>query len=266
MKNLFFACFLLVFGHCVGQTSGRIEIQGEIMVPPGFEAEGITIYNENANRGAVSGEKGAFNLPVKEGDSLRFSAVHFQQLLVVVSRKIVESGNLVVEISEEINELPEIVIRPHNLSGVITEDLKKIEVEEIQSSQFVYKNVKDLHFAPDSQTVPKNAALGETGAMAPASLDILAILGLVRHLFPKKTKKEEVKISYDFLDRELRRRYPDEFFKSTLELKSEEINDFIFFAEENGLNAQLMQKEKEMDLLQFLIEQSKVYNQRKLGE
>ncbi len=266
MKNLLLACFLFVFGHCLGQTSGRIEIQGEIIVPPGFEAEGITIYNENANRGAVSGEKGEFNLPVKEGDSLLFSAVHFRQLLVVVSREIMKSENLVVEISEGINELPEIVIRPHNLTGVITEDLKKIEVVEIQSSQFVFKNVKDLHFAPDSQTVPKNAALGETGAMAPTPVDILAILGLVRHLFPKKAKKEEVKVSYDFLDRELRRRYPDEFFESNLALKPQEINDFILFAEENGLNAQLMQKEKEMDLLQFLIEQRETYKQRQSAE
>lgn len=265
MKNLFLSCVLLLTGICVAQTSGRIDVQGEIVVPPGFEAEGITIYNQNANRGAVSGEGGAFQLPVKEGDSLLFSAIQFQQLLVVVDREVAQSGKLVVQISEGLNELPEIIIRPHNLSGVISEDVKKIDVVEVNSSAINYDAVKNLNFAPDSQTVPANAALGQT--MAPASVDLLPILEFVIGLFPKRSKaKEEEKVNYDFVDRELRRRYPDEFFKTNLSLEPEEINDFILFAEENGLTSTLMQKEKEMDLLQFLIEQSKYYNKLKSAE
>ena len=42
----------------------------------------------------------------------------------------------------------------------------------------------------------------------------------------------------------------------------DQINDFIFFAEENGLNAKYFESGKELDLLQFLAYQSKLYHKK----
>src|SRR6056297_2585871 len=98
MKRFFLLLFILSFGISSAQFSERKEIEGNIKVPAGSEAEGITIYNKNSGGGTVSSEKGEFRIPVKAGDSLYFSAVQYGELLVVISEEIVTAGMLNVEI------------------------------------------------------------------------------------------------------------------------------------------------------------------------
>ncbi len=159
MKIVLSWCFLFFTFCCLAQDQNRVEVKGKITVPSGYDAEGVTIFNQTASHGAVSSENGDFLLKMKAGDSLVFSAVQFRELKIMVSQEVIDSGILSVEISEGVNELPEIVIRPHDLSGNIKEDLKNIETAPIDPSALSYKHLKDLNFSPDDLRLPGNAAM-----------------------------------------------------------------------------------------------------------
>lgn len=251
----------MLFTFCgLAQDQSRVEVKGNITVPSGFDAEGITIYNQTSNRGAVSSENGDFLLKMKSGDSLVFSAIQFRELKIRVGQEVIDSRILSVEISEGVNELPEIVIRPHDLSGNIEDDLKNIETAPIDPSAFSYKNLKNTDVVPDDLNSPGNAAMHNNQQLT-NGLNIKNVVGLIgKSLFPKK--KSENNTALVRIDRELRARYSVDFFNVTLGIREEQINDFISFAEENGLQPELLKKDKEMDLLQLLIVQSERFREQ----
>ena len=136
MKKVLLVFFMFFCGMSFAQTERREQIEGNIKVPAGADSEGITIFNKNANRGSVSDAKGDFIIHAREGDSLYFAAVQFREMLVVVNEQMVKDQRLFVEITEGVNELPEVVIRDHDLSGNIAADAKNIEVETLNIPAF----------------------------------------------------------------------------------------------------------------------------------
>ena len=200
------------------------------------------------------------------GDTLTFSAVHFKQLELVVDEEVIQNKALYVEITEGINELPEIVLKDHNLTGNIATDIEKIEVEKIDMAPFYMPNIKDLIVQPDSQTTPGNAAISWENS-PPASVDFIKVANLVTSiLFQNRKSKGKQKKKQDyfvFVDRELRSRYDVEFFLSNFGIESVDINDFISFCESNGLSKQLLKEEKELDLIQFLVVQSQQFRSKR---
>jgi hypothetical protein len=53
--------------------------------------------------------------------------------------------------------------------------------------------------------------------------------------------------------------YDNAFFQKNLRLEIEEIAPFIFYAEEKGLDASFLEKGRELDLIEFLMEQRKSF-------
>ena len=266
MKKLFFSFLILLYGISFGQTNDRIEVEGNIKVPAGAEVEGITIFNKNSSQGTVSSSTGDFSLQVKAGDSLYFSAVQYRELLIVVNADIIEKKVLNVEIAEGLNELPEVVLRSHDLSGLVGNDVKNIKVEKVDLPDFSAAEVNKLFnpVSPDRQSAVANAALGEKSGPSTA-INILAIADKIGQLiFPKKTKPAPILPQYSYgpveMERLLRTRYDNSFFEEVLHISSKEIADFLEFIHEKGLSDEMFKKEKEMDLMQFLMVKSAEFN------
>ena len=51
----------------------------------------------------------------------------------------------------------------------------------------------------------------------------------------------------------------NDFFKETLNLEANQVNDFVFFAADNGLDGQMLSEENDLDIIQFLVEQRQAY-------
>ena len=269
MKKLLLFLFLIVYGSSIAQTFQRVEVRGNIKVPSGSDAEGINIFNKNANRGSVSSENGNFTISVRAGDSLYFSAVQFQDLLVVVDEKVVESGTLNVEIVEGVNELAEVIIRPHNLSGNLEADLENIEVVAIDLSAAgpMIINDYDWEFRPDAQSAVTNSAMGKSGSGVPELGFNVILLAekLIRFLVPKKSDKREQVAQRNLgqiaVERQIRERFDNAFFEEVLKIPSEEIADFLTFAWSNGFYDELLEPKREMDLIEFLVKKSQEFKQ-----
>lgn len=260
MKQFFLFVFMLSFGISSAQFTERKEIEGQIKVPAGSEAEGITIFNKSSGRGTVSSEKGEFIIPVKAEDSLYFSAVQYGELLVVISEETVNSAFLNVEIKEGVNQLPEVIVRPHDLTGNMNADAGNIKVVPIPLPPSAMQiNEYDHEMRPDMQTGVRNAALGGGGLKY--GVNVFAILlKAVDLVFPKKNEpKAEPDLGRIELERRLRASFDNAFFAESLGLPAQQFGDFFDHLYEKGFPPAFLRKGKELDLLQFLMEKSEEF-------
>lgn len=253
MKNILFFIIMSCSIFCNAQVQDRVMIEGKINVPAGDDPEGIAIFNISSNSGTVSTENGEFTIAVGVGDEISFSALQFQDFTVRVDQGIVESGQLTVTISEAITQLPEVVVTPYDLSGNVRVDVNRIEVEDpnLPDDAASEINPADWQFKPDEMTSPEVAAMDN-----PRLRYGLNIANIFRTIYSELT---EEKADQRALDEKIRSLYEDEFFQEYLNIDQENINDFIFFAKDNGLTPQLLQEGNELDLIQFLITQSENY-------
>lgn len=266
MKRLFLISFLFFFAFTSAQeTDSRKMINGKISVPPGDSPEGITIVNLSTGSGTVSSEAGTFSIAVAQGDTLRFSAVQYQEFSVIVDQGVVDSGQLIVNISEAIYELPEVVVSPVDLSGYVEVDVTRIPAEEVDLPDVTAAEIEDTDydFRPDAQTSPANAAMRNSMIYNGTNF-----ADLFRRIFSPKTG-DAVSWTDDVdrrdlpeIDEAIEELYDDEFFIEHLGIKRENIYEFIYFAEDNGLRKELLKEENELDLIKFLMEQSKLYKNR----
>ena len=65
-------------------------------------------------------------------------------------------------------------------------------------------------------------------------------------------------------NKQLRELFQDDFFTETLQVEKDYINDFIYYVDDNGLRDILGKPNNQLALIEFLMEQSKIYNDIKL--
>ena len=253
MKKLFLVVFLLVSSLGVSQTGDRVMVNGKISVPLGDDPEGITILNVTTNRGTVSDDNGEFELPVAVGDQIHFSALQFQEFFIMVDRNVVESGQLNVFVNEAATELPEVVVSSIDLSGNVRVDLNRIPDPQANIPQLTTEDVYNasLEFEPGEVTTPENTAIPDR--FMENGLNFVNIFKAI--VSSRDTGDED----YEPLPGQIRDLYDDEFFREHLDIERTKINDFILYAEDNGLTQELLKDGNELDLIEFLLNQSKKF-------
>ena len=260
MKEFLPIIFLFFTIFSTAQSQERVEITGTVIVPAGYSPGSIHVYNKSTGKGSVSDSGGNFEIEVTEGDSIYFSALQFKEQLVVVDAEVEKRGRLVVEILVGVNELPEVVIRPHDLSGDLVIDAGNIETQELilPTMSAISINDYDWEWRPDNQTGVVNAAMpSSTGMKNGANLNALFGEAISLLLPPKKVKRsapsQRNMIGLIKLEREIRSRYDETFFLDVLKIPLEKISAFIEFIDSKGFSAKLLEKEQELELIELMI-------------
>ncbi len=255
------------------QDIERTQVSGKIHVPPGEDAEGISVYNISSQKGAITDAEGSFEIAVAQNDRLRITALQYQAFTVVVDRAIVELGKMNIFLNPSVTQLDEVVVRPYDLTGNVRADVRKIPVYEVTKNwDLSYKNLEyGYTFEPDAQSAIQGNAAEEAlhGNSLKHGANILAILGGVGQLlFPegKKLTLVEKKKQQVLISNNIQQRFSREFIHDNFDISEENAVDFLFFAQENGLDEKLLKPENEMELMQFLHKKSKEYKARQHGE
>jgi hypothetical protein len=265
-KASFFLLLLLIGLYTSAQTGERILISGTIEVPLGDDPRGISIFNLNSNRFAVTDSIGKFDIAVAFNDSLRVATLKFQEFTVIVDQGIINTKTLNIYVSEVVSRLPEVVVTPYDLSGNINVDLNRLKKVELPTN-LTAANVQNMGFdtetGPDLKSPKYNTALAMSKTRLVNGLDFANIYK--EFLIAKK--KEVVKNPYGKsvnpeIDDYIRKIYEDDFFRENLDIEREYISDFIFYANDNGMSEQMLKGGNELDLIDFLIEQSKKYKKQ----
>jgi len=251
--------------HSFAQEVPRIEVVGKITAPAAEDVEGISIYNISSQKGTVTNELGEFRLFVAELDYIQITALQFKSFKVVVSAADIYEKELRIYLNPSVNQLDPVLISRHNLTGYPELDAKNIKTS-------VYKQELDLSYAAlefgynfenDGQSpISGNAAEDalNLNAVPQASVDVLKLVEL---FFPRKRKSpREITDSRKVTTNALLKRFEHDYFVLVFEIPEQRVNDFVFFAEENGLTSTMLRRENEMELMAYLFEQSEVYKNR----
>lgn len=98
------------------------------------EASNILIINLNSRESTITNTKGEFNIEVKLKDIIKFIAIHYKTKEIVITDTIFNQKTILVDLKEKVINLDEVVILPHNLTGRIDLDIKKIDTKPIITS------------------------------------------------------------------------------------------------------------------------------------
>ncbi|KAA1247143.1 carboxypeptidase-like regulatory domain-containing protein [Aquimarina sp. RZ0] len=260
LSILFVLCSI---GFSIAQITSRVIVDGKINAPIGDDVEGVVIYNRSTDKGTVTDNEGHFHMRIGINDKIEIEAMQYQNFVVLVDKGVINSKKLNVFLNESVNLLDEVIVTPYDLLGNVSVDVKKVAVsiggiDEV--ARLTASRINDANYAdwkPDELSEVKNNAY-----LTNRTVHELNFVNLFKAVFQSKNKKKDKKDIAD-IDVKVRKMYDDQFFKTNLALEMDQINDFIFFAENNGLDKTYLEGGKELELIQFLVSQSKLYKDRR---
>jgi len=234
---------------------------------PFIDESSVNIINSTQQTGTVNTKSGSFQILVRENDELLFSSIQYKNKTILITKQILEKGYLEVLLEEDLNVLDEVNISNVQLTGNMKTDIGLIKIVRDLPVNISFGDIKNMKFDSDindMQKAPLNLALGQRPGLP--GVDVLGILGLILSPILPDPRPAEIKLDLNKYKNnsdiiaQLRSLFDDKFFTETLAVKEDYINDFIYYANDNGLGAILVKKQNKLALIEFLIDQSKVYN------
>ena len=245
------------------QDVQRIEVNGRIIVDSP-DIEGLTVFNASSNKGTITDEEGKFSILVTLNDRLEFSALQFENFVVVITQDIIDSNALTVVLVEEVNKLPEVIILPYGLTGNLTVDAIRAKTfnPNLDALYFGLDNLDKIDFTDDYISGVRNTAMPDNRFYYAA--DAIKIIGLlVKPLFKSKKNRDEATVASD---RDIVEKYSPEYLMDKLNIPKHQMNEFIYFVEDSGMDKTLLEDGKELQFLEYIIKKSKEFQANKNGK
>ncbi|MDB2672339.1 carboxypeptidase-like regulatory domain-containing protein [Flavobacteriaceae bacterium] len=88
--------------------------------------EGIHVINASRGNAEITDVNGEFEISIALGERLLFSGVQFKQRELIITEAIFSLAEVTVYLEEFVNELKEVVVKPHDLSGSLSSDLSAV--------------------------------------------------------------------------------------------------------------------------------------------
>lgn len=274
MKTVVMVFFGLLAGPYLFSQGIERKILRGIVVVDSFDVEDVTVRNISSNVNAKTDADGKFSIRARATDTLFFESPSFASQKYILSHKDFWKEELEIRLHIKITELDELIITPYTLSGNLTEDTKRIQV---YGDGFAVIDAKKIMYYEDDirMGAPVNSAMPNVLAPSGSNFNFLAIgAGLVQLLVKPSLSKNYSKKVYEerrlnaiatksFSDH-MYERFSYNFFVETLKIKKEDLPLFMSFAELSIYDlAPLLNPEKELKLIAYLIDKAKAYNLQK---
>jgi hypothetical protein len=120
-RNRYFLWVVLVVGF-MGYAQNIQDFSGKV-VSDSLDISGIHVVNKNSGATTITNRKGEFSIGVQPTDTIIFSAVHIKLQALVLDSLVVSQPEINVYIEHAVNELQEVVVKPHNLTGNLADDV-----------------------------------------------------------------------------------------------------------------------------------------------
>ncbi len=233
---------ILVFFFCIplvlwSQDQSRRLIIGQVM----YRSSNVVdehVINTTSEEMVITDENGRFKISVALGDELVFMAVNYELEHLLITQEILDTNRIVVEVTEKINLLDEVVVSPENRE-------KFLALKNEEFKQYVYEIDRGTRVENIAQPMHIRGMK-----------DGVNFVKIFKALVKNKSEKERPIIK---LSEVLRAVYNDKFFVDNLYLSVDMIDDFLVFCDNQAPDRSLILKKNEFELLQFLVEQSQSY-------
>ncbi|PWL37493.1 hypothetical protein DKG77_16080 [Flagellimonas aquimarina] len=239
MKNTILLLFSLIFSIASLAQDNRQVLRGKVLYR-GSNVPNENVINSTTETATITNEDGQFVILVKEGDQLVFTAVNYQLEVVTITPEILNNNRLVVEVTEKVTQLDEVIVSPENQKKFL----------EVKNEDF-----KGFEYEIDRTTEVENIAESRS---VRGMRDGINFVNIFKAMF--KSKKEDGSDKTPLKVSEvLRQVYEDEFFVVDLKLPQDKIDAFLIYCDDKVPSQTLLRKENEFQLIDFLVTHSKTY-------
>lgn len=236
MKRLLFLIFL--FALCSLNAQKVVYLEGQLLYR-NTSVVAANVINNTSQFSTITDSNGEFEIAVSLGDELVFSSVQYTIRTLEITPEIFRKKRLVVAVNEKIQELEEIVVTPED-----TEQFMDLKNEEF----------KGYDYKQDKSTKIVNAAIDEPRLTN--GLNFVNIAKLAAQLISGKSAEERKNLTPSKV---LPYLFEDSFFIETLGLKQDQIIGFLEFVDKRLPTQALLNKSKEFELIDYLINESIKY-------
>lgn len=238
---LFFTLLASTF-YSVAQEDSRILLRGKVLYR-NSNVPNQNVINSTAERATITNENGEFAIWVKEKDQLVFTSVNYQIEVVEITPEILTNNRLVIEVTEKVTALDEVVVSPENQK----------EFLELRNEEF-----KEFEYETDQTSEIENIALDPTVRGMQDGLNFVNIFKALYKVVAGSPTAEKTPLRVSDV---LRQVYDDEFFLVDLKLSKEEIDPFLYYCDEKLPAPTLLRKDNEFELIDFLVTQSESFKE-----
>lgn len=239
MKNTILILFFLIFTGISSAQDNRQVLRGKVLYR-GSNVANENVINSTSETATITNDDGQFVILVKEGDQLVFTAVNYQLQVVTITQEILSNNRLVVEVTEKVTELDEVIISPENQKKFL----------EVKNEDF-----KGFEYEIDRTTEVENVAMSRA---VRGMQDGVNFVNIFKALFNSKKKDDGEQLQLK-VSEVLRQVYEDEFFVLDLKLPQDKIDAFLIYCDDKVPSQTLLRKENEFQLIDFLVTHSKTY-------
>ncbi|AZQ42859.1 carboxypeptidase-like regulatory domain-containing protein [Nonlabens ponticola] len=264
---------LVLFATTAIAQVERTQLQGSILTNTQDPLDGITVFNNNTLEGTVTNELGVFYIDVRAGDKLAFQAVQFKPFVLTISEATVKRGTTELTLNEGVNVLDEVIIEDQSMivDVVRVEDLD-LGIDEVSERNIriagidrVENTFSDRVRQPEDYTIRKEAFMQSQPRfnMFNAVGLLLGVLGSALtnndaatadiDLSSKRTQFKEVL---------LKNKYDKDYLVDYLQIKEKHLYEFMVFAQERGLDRDMLESQNELELLKFLDDTATIFKSR----
>jgi hypothetical protein len=235
--------FFLVVGMLVpgaAQEDGRTLLRGTVLYRNSV-VPNENVINTTAQLATITDEGGTFAIPVKIGDEVVFMALNYQLQMVKITDEILKNNRLVVEVTEKVTQLDEVVVSPED-----QEEFIRLSNEDF----------KGFDYDTDETTEVVNVAEDMTVRGMQYGLNFVNIFKLLASVVAGDPSREAPALKPSEV---LRQVYDDAFFVQDLQIPQDDIDAFLLYCDTKLPPKTLLRKENEFQLIDFLVTQSEAF-------
>lgn len=230
--------FTAVFA--AAQQDYRTWLRGKVLYQDS-SVVAANILNTKSENATITDDNGEFAIEVKLGDELIISSVQYEIRAIIITKDILQRNRLVVDVNEKITVLDEVVVSP-------TRPEKFLDLQEEEFKKFDYTSDKSTRV--ENEILRKNQLY--------EGVDFVNIFKLMYKSLRKKKADEGDEFTYAPSD-VIRQIYPDAFFTTQLNIPTDKIGLFLEYIDGRLQTKDLLKKENEFQLMDFLIKQSEKF-------
>ncbi len=223
-KKLLSLIFLVCLTGFTAKAQDSVLLEGRVKASRP-DVEKIHVINLNLEKGAVTNAEGLFQINANENDSLYISSVQFQNATIIVTKEMMETGKIEIELQDKMNELAEVIIDDIKLSGHLSNDLKKISIAKVEKKYELQNNLNEfLRKDREMNAYEKPVANG--------GIRIDKIAGSVIEKLSANKEKPKTYTKRELANKSIAI-VGHGFFKDDLKLNENEICNFVYYCTED---------------------------------
>lgn len=247
VKKLLFLTLILQLTSSFSQERD-LELFGSVSIDS-ISSEGIHIINTSSNKATLTNQYGDFRIVAKENDTLLFTSIQIKNKKTTITKEHLKNLQLSIKLEVDINQLDEVIIKKHNLTGSIYQDVTNTNLKN-HVDEFTLK-------------LP-NAGNKPTTEIGFIKLRYGQFSGVIGSLYgwisgeKKKLKKIEKLATEDFYIKKINDFITPLFFVNELKIPKGKTFHFLEFCKPKGI-IKLYREKKLTELIKILEKESKLY-------